>query len=183
MRKLFLFTLLVLSSFVIFAETITDLPEWIYSDVSTIEKYCVVAYAKMSNKQNSIKRAQAEAKNLFAEHIKVKVNEYTKINSVDSIVGSNESLLMDSFMTLSRQYVSASFKGAKQEALWFDPDGGVWVLMSIPTEEIKKSFNKAVDETWLKEIEEESNILMHEFVNNFITKYFIKDVKEEEHAN
>ncbi len=159
------------------------MPEWTYSDVSTSEKYYVAAYAKMSNKQNSIKRAQVEAKNLFAEHINVIVKEYTTTNFADFVVGPNESLSMDSFLSLSKQYASASFKGAKQETLWFDSNGGVWVLMSIPTEEVKKSFNKAVDEIWQKEADEESNVLMHEFVNNFIKKYFIKDVKEAKNEN
>ena len=150
----------------------TDKPEWINSDVSTPEKYCVAAYAKMSKRQNSIRRAQAEAKTLFAENISTAITSIIEVFSAESDDGKN-SETVDGFITLSKQYSNAVFRGAKQEAMWDDPDGGVWVLMSIPTEELEKAMAKAADEIWGNEGENEStsaqtaNRMMHEAIEKY----------------
>lgn len=158
----------------------TDKPEWVRNDVSTAEKYCVSAYGKMSKRQNSIRRAQAEAKTVFAENIGVAVTSVVEMFSAEFSDGEATDTL-DGFITLSKQYSNAAFRGAKQEAMWDDPDGGVWVLMSIPTEELEKAMAKAADEIWGTEGEnantsaQTANRMMHEAIE----KYFGGNEKNE----
>lgn len=150
-----------------------QLPEWTYVDQSTQDVHFVVAYAKMSDQPSSIKRAQAEARNLLAEWVNTAVDEIIVTYTNDAGSGTNRQAI-DAFETLSRQRAQAILSGASQENMYIDDEGGVWILMSIPVENVASQMYNAASEAVVEtafernEAAEEANALM----NAAIEKYF-----------
>lgn len=150
-----------------------QLPEWTYIDQSTQDVHFAAAYSKMSDRQNSIKRAQAEARNLIAEWVNTAVDEIITTYTNDAGSGSNRQAV-DAFETLSKQRAQAILSGVKQENMHIDSEGGVWVLMSIPVENVASQMygaaSEAVEQAGFErnEAAEEANNLM----NAAIDKYF-----------
>lgn len=148
----------------------TKTPDWVYNDVSTSEKVYVSAYAKMSKKQNSIRRAQVEARNLLTEYVNTIVSEIVETYSSE-VITETGSDSVDAFLAMSTQCSQATIKGAKQEDMWDDPDGGVWVLMSIPAAEIEKALGSAVNEVW-KAGDSSAYDMANRIMNKAFEKYF-----------
>ncbi len=148
-------------------------PDWVHIDISTQDVHYATGYGNMSNKQNSIKRAQAEARNLIAEWVNTSVEEIITTYTNDAGSEANRQA-MDAFETLSIQNASAILSGVKQEDMYEEPDGGIWVLMSIPVENVKSQMygyvEEAIESTPFErnEAAEEANNMM----NNAIAKYF-----------
>lgn len=148
-------------------------PDWVYMDISTQDVHYAAGYGNMSNKQNSIKRAQAEARNLIAEWVNTSVNEIITTYTNDAGSEANRQA-MDAFETLSIQNASAILSGVKQEDMYEEPDGGIWVLMSIPVENVESQMygyvEEAIESTPFErnEAAEEANNMM----NDAIAKYF-----------
>lgn len=113
-------------------------PAWVTRDISTKEVHYAAGYAKQSNLQNSIKRAQVEARNLLAEWVSTSIDEIVIAYTNDAGTDGNRQAL-DSFEAISKQRAQATISGSKQEAMWEDGDGGVWILLSIPTAAIADS--------------------------------------------
>ena len=170
MKKIIIVAVLFMIALLHLTAESTKTPYWIYNDVSTSEKYYISAYAKMSKKQNSIKKAQIEARNLLAEHINTVVSEIVETYSSEFSV-DDETQIVDTFLSISKQYSQATIRGAKQEEMWDSPDGGVWILMSVPTAEIENALNSAVDETW-KTGDISSFENAKRMMNEAIDKYF-----------
>lgn len=63
-------------------------PEWVYKTVSTQDMHFETGYGKMSDKQNSIKRATVEAKNKIAAWISTQVKEVvvTYVNDAAAVI-------------------------------------------------------------------------------------------------
>ena len=55
-------------------------------------------------------------------------------------------LALESFESISRQTSQTALVGVSQESIWVDQEGGVWVLLSMPKENIVKAFDIANNE-------------------------------------
>lgn len=149
-----------------------DRPEWVFQDLSNNKTHYVVGYGKLSTLQNSIKRAQTEAKNLIAEWVSTSVDEVITTFTNDS-GNSDNSYALDAFEVVSKQRAQAILSGVEQVDLWEDADGGVWVLMSIPVENVKSQMYGAWEEATSsatnsltnKEAAKEANDKMKEAIN------------------
>jgi len=102
-------------------------------------------YAKLSNKANSIKRASADGKEKISQWINTTV-ENVVVNYTSDMGTEGDLQALEAFESISRQTSVTSLMGVTQEALWVDPDGGVWVLLSIPKENVEKAFQSASQE-------------------------------------
>jgi hypothetical protein len=119
-------------------------PDWVNKTVSTQDMHFETGYGKMSNKQFSIKRATVEAKNKIAEWVNTSVKEVVLTYMNDAGSGDNRQAI-DAMETISKQVAEASLSGVSTESMWVDPDGGVWVLCSIPIANIEQSFEQAAE--------------------------------------
>lgn len=147
-------------------------PDWVVSDISTQDVHYAVGYAKMTTFANSQKRALAEGRNLLAEWVSLSVDEIITNYTNDAGEGANRQA-MDAFEAISKQQATAWLSGSKQESLWEDAEGGVYVLVSIPVENVKSQMvqlaegvNEQVFEK--NEAAEEANKMM----DAAIAKYF-----------
>lgn len=119
-------------------------PDWVYKTVSSQDMHFESGYGMMSNKQNSIKRATVEAKNKIAAWVSTSVKEVVVTYVNDAGSGDNRQA-MDAMETISQQVAEATLSGVTTEEMWVDTDGGVWVLCSIPMENVQQSFEPAAE--------------------------------------
>lgn len=119
-------------------------PDWVYKTVASQDMHYESGYGMMSNKQNSIKRATVEAKNKIAAWVSTSVKEVVITYVNDAGSGDNRQS-MDAMETISQQVAEATLSGVSTEEMWVDADGGVWVLCSIPLENVQKSFEPAAE--------------------------------------
>nr|WP_321294509.1 hypothetical protein [uncultured Sphaerochaeta sp.] len=119
-------------------------PEWVYKTVSTQDVHYETGYGKMSDKQNSIKRATVEAKNKIAAWVSTQVKEVVVTYVNDAGSGDNRQAL-DAMEVISQQVAEATLSGVTTEEIWVDADNGVWVLCTIPIANIQKSFEPAAE--------------------------------------
>ena len=119
-------------------------PDWVYKTVSTQDMHFETGYGKMSDKQNSIKRATVEAKNKIAAWISTQVKEVVVTYVNDAGSGANRQAL-DAMEVISQQVAEATLSGVTTEEIWVDADNGVWVLCTIPIANIQKSFEPAAE--------------------------------------
>ena len=119
-------------------------PEWVYKTVSAQDRHYESGYGKMSDQQNSIKRATVEAKNKIAEWISTQVKEVIVTYVNDAGSGENRQSV-DAMESISLQVAEATLSGVTTEEMWIDVEGGVWVLCSIPLGNVEKNFEPAAE--------------------------------------
>ena len=119
-------------------------PSWVYQTPTASDKHYESGYSLMSNRQNSIKRAEAEAKNKITGWVSTNVEEVVVTYLNDAGSGSDRQAL-DAMEVISKQVAMATLIGVTTEDLWVDVDGGVWVLASIPLANIEKAFQPAAE--------------------------------------
>ncbi len=119
-------------------------PDWVTKTVSSQDMHYESGYGKMSNKQNSIKRATVEAKNKIAEWVSTTVKEVIVTYVSDAGSGDDRQTL-DAMESISEQVAEATLSGVSTEETWVDAEGGVWVLCSIPIANVEKNFEPAAD--------------------------------------
>lgn len=119
-------------------------PDWVYSSVQAQDMHYESGYGKMSDRQNSIKRATVEAKNKIAEWVSTKVKEVIVTYVNDAGSGDNRQA-MDAMESISLQVAEASLSGVTTDKMWIDAEGGVWVLCSIPMVNVEKNFEPAAE--------------------------------------
>ena len=120
-------------------------PDWVASPPKSATVHYESGYAKLSNKANSIKRANAEAKEKISQWIQTTVDSVV-VNYTSDMGDSESRQALEAFESISRQTSKTSLMGVSQEGLWVDPEGGVWVLLSIPIENTLKAFETATKE-------------------------------------
>lgn len=116
-------------------------PEWVNKIPKSADTFYAVGYGKMSNKANSIMRAEGDAKDQIARwvttSVKVALTNYTS----DSGSGDNRQVL--EFMeNISKQVADQSLSGVERDEVWVDQEGGVYALCSFPKSNVGKNFEQ-----------------------------------------
>lgn len=117
-------------------------PVWFYNTPVAEDVHYATGTAKAVNRQTAIKKAEMAARNQLAEWIETNVKEVLKNYVNDAGEGDNRQNI-DAFESISVQVATASLKGVTREKLAFGEDDYVYVLMSIPNENIEKAFEPA----------------------------------------
>lgn len=125
------------------AQVELDVPSWYLNPPEGKDMLYSSGYAKMSDKQNSMKKAQMKAKADMAEVMGSAIKSIRKIYMYEDKWaedmkdgGKNYSAFINTFSSYSTESVSAFLVGAKREEVYFDAEGGCYVLMSITTDNI-----------------------------------------------
>lgn len=131
-------------SVIVNKEVVKDdsVPEWFYNTPVAEDVHYATGTAKAMDRQTAIKKAEMAARNQMAEWIETNVKEVLKNYVNDAGEGDNRQNL-DAFESISVQVATASLKGVTREKLAFTDDGYVYVLMSIPNENVEKAFEPA----------------------------------------
>ena len=120
-------------------------PDWVNSTPKDPDLHYETGYAKLSTKANSIKRAQADAKEKISQWINTTVDTVV-LNYTSDMGAQDDRQALEAFESISRQTSNNALMGVTQEAVWVDPDNAVWVLLSMPKENTVKAFEEASQE-------------------------------------
>ncbi len=112
-----------------------DFPEWAISIPQDSDYIYAFGYGKMSNIQNSLKRAQAEARSNLAEYLNTEVES---ISTTYSKEDKHIEELFESMEYISKQRSNAVLERCEQVEVYMDSNNGVWVLMRIPKEKVEE---------------------------------------------
>ena len=146
-------------------------PDWVVKDVSTQDVHFASGYYKAATYANAQKAAIAEARNALAEWVKTSVDEI--ITSYRNDAGSGENLqAVQAFETISKQNATAMLSGSIKEDEWVDLDGGVYVLVSIPVENVKDQMVGLSDGIAQQFEKNEAAVEANNMMNDAIAKYF-----------
>lgn len=116
-------------------------PAWVNKMPKNAETYYAVGYGKMSNKPNSIMRAEADAKDQIARWVTTSVKTALTNYTSDSGSGDNRQVL--EFMeNISKQVADQSLSGVERDEVWVDAEGGVYVMCSFPKANVGKNFEQ-----------------------------------------
>ena len=155
--------------------SIVDAPSWFINPPEDNEIFYATGYAKMSDKQNSMKKAQMNAKTAMAEHLNTAVISLTDIynsegdwNKDMKDGGKNFGAFKDMFSSASMQSAEAFLAGAKREEVYFDAEGGCYVLMSISINNIQSQISNLAQGSGMSSdvIELLQNILLKQITQN-----------------
>jgi hypothetical protein len=117
-------------------------PDWVNAVPRAADVHYETGYAKLSNKANSIQRANADAKEKISQWISTTVQSVV-VNYTSDFGSGDDRQSFEAFESISRQIANNSLVGVTQEGLWVDQDNGIWVLVSIPIENTLKAFEAA----------------------------------------
>jgi hypothetical protein len=117
-------------------------PEWVNLVPKVADVHYETGYAKLSNKANSIKRANADAKEKISQWINTQVQSVV-VNYTSDFGAGDDRHAIEAYESISRQVSETSLMGVTQESVWVDQEGGVWVLLSMPKENTLKAFEAA----------------------------------------
>jgi len=117
-------------------------PDWVNMVPRAADVHYENGYAKLTNKANSIQRANADAKEKISQWISTTVQSVV-VNYTSDFGSGDDRQSIEAFESISRQIADNALVGVSQEALWVDPENGVWVLVSIPLENTLKAFEEA----------------------------------------
>jgi hypothetical protein len=116
-------------------------PAWVNKTPKSAETFFAIGYGKMSNKQNSILRAESDAKDQISRWVTTSVKAAVTNYVNESGEGDNRQVL-DYLESISKQVTDQSLAGVERDEVWVDAEGGVYVLCSFPKANVGKSFEQ-----------------------------------------
>jgi hypothetical protein len=118
-------------------------PEWVNKIPKSADSFYAVGYGNMTSKQNSIMRAEADAKDQIARWVGTSVKNALTNYTNESGSGTNKQVL-DYMESISKQVADQTLVGVERDESWVDPDGAVYVLCSFPKANVGKGFQDTV---------------------------------------
>jgi hypothetical protein len=120
-----------------------DMPDWFLATPRPDEEYFYAAgMGKMANFQNSLTRAEMNAKDNFAQQVSTDVTHILDNFLNDAGEGDNRQAI-DSMNEVSRQISKVTLRGVQRTKVYKATDGTVYVLCSIPRENMAEIIEKA----------------------------------------
>ncbi len=119
-------------------------PKWTTDVPYSRTTFYAVGYGKLSNPQNSLMRAEAQAKDRIARWASTTVQGALTNYFLDSGTSGEQTLEM--MESISSQIVNISLNGSRMEEQWSDSNGGVWVLYSYPIRNLKEAYRLKSEE-------------------------------------
>ncbi len=119
------------------------MPAWVNRPPKNETTFYAVGFGNMSTKQNSIIRAEADAKDQIARWVGTSVKNALTNYTNESGSGANVQVL-DFMESISKQVADQTLIGVERDDVWVDPDGAVYVLCSFPKENMNKGFENTV---------------------------------------
>jgi hypothetical protein len=119
-------------------------PNWTTNVPNSRTTFYAIGYGKLSNFQNSLMRAEAQAKDRIARWASTTVQGALTNYFLDS--GTSGEQTIEMMESISSQIVNISLNGSRMEEQWTDPDGGVWVLYSYPIRNLKEAYRLKSEE-------------------------------------
>lgn len=147
-------------------------PDWVRTEVKTDDKYYASASAKLANQTNAIKAARTQAKAYLAEYVSSLITEFTKYYANEAGINGNTEAMLG-FENAIKDRAEAMLTGVMQEDMWEANDGTIWVLLSMPLENVEQNLQRALEEAAKKSntyVENESATKAREYMTTAMTE-------------
>jgi hypothetical protein len=116
-------------------------PDWVNKMPKSADTFYAVGFGSMTTKQNSIVRAESDAKDQIARWVGTSVKNALTNYTNESGEGKNKQVL-DYMESISKQVADQTLVGVERDETWVDPDGAVYVLCSFPKANVNKGFEE-----------------------------------------
>lgn len=121
------------------------MPDWINKVPKSTETFYSVGYSKLANRQMAKTAATQSARDEISRWVGTNVKNALTNYYNESGSGDNTQAL-SYFENISKQVSDQSLVGSEIEETWVDKEGGVYALVSMPKENVGKSFENVTGE-------------------------------------
>ncbi len=121
------------------------MPDWVNKTPKSTETFYSVGYSKLANRQMAKTAAAASARDEISRWVGTNVKNALTNYYNESGEGDNTQAL-SYFENISKQVSDQSIVGSEIEETWVDKEGGVFALVSMPKENVGKSFENVTGE-------------------------------------
>ncbi|MBR1937817.1 MAG: LPP20 family lipoprotein [Spirochaetales bacterium] len=119
-------------------------PEWIIKDYTNKETIYVQGYGKGATFEVSYKKARLDADAELGRYVS-NVVQTAVARTLESNESVEEYTYIDQFKTSASEVGKGVLAGAQVADYWEDKEGGVWVLVSIPTSNLKEQVASTIE--------------------------------------
>lgn len=119
-------------------------PDWIIKDYTNKETIYVQGYGKGATFEVSYKKARLDADAELSRYVS-NVVQTAVARTLESNESVEEYTYIDQFKTSASEVGSGILAGAQVADYWEDKEGGVWVLVSIPTSNLKEQVASTIE--------------------------------------
>jgi hypothetical protein len=119
-------------------------PDWVMQDQSSDKDHYASGYGKGKTFETSMLKAKLNADAALATWIGTSVEAIRDRYIEESDVDSKETYI-DTFVSKAKEAGQAVLSGVTEVDFWEDNEGGVWVLHSIPVENVKAQIHGAIN--------------------------------------
>lgn len=121
------------------------MPEWVNKIPKSTETFYAVGYSKLKNRQQAKTAAAQSGRDEISRWVGTNVKNALTNYYNESGEGDNTQALTY-FENISKQVSDQSLVGSEIEETWVDKEGGVYALVSMPKENVGKSFENVTGE-------------------------------------
>lgn len=121
-------------------------PEWVIHDMSNDTTHYVAAYGEGKTFEVAKAKAKLNANAELALWVSDTV-EAVRDRYISEDIDNSSNEFVDIFVLENKEKGTAAFTGVTEEDFWEDGEGGVWVLMSIPLENVKAQIDAVIATT------------------------------------
>lgn len=146
-------------------------PAWVYEGRRDETGLYAVGAGKLSNKNNSLKMARAEARTELARELKSNVQAATQ-TYVDDFGDNTNRQSLTGLVDTAVQRTDAMMAGSQQIDYFEDSDGTVYVLMYLPYNAVVPTLNEALSATSAEFTRDETAAFTEQKMAEAYEKYF-----------
>lgn len=134
-------------------------PDWVIHDISNKKTLYTTGYGTGRTFETAKMKAELNADAEIALWVSSSVDAVRErfiTESVDIMDATTTELYMDHFTSAAAEVGKAILTGVDEVDFWEDADGGVWVLHSVPKENIQAQVQSVIDSVF-QDIKEDSS--------------------------
>ncbi len=121
-------------------------PDWVIHDMSNKKTHYVSAYGQGKTFEVAKAKAKLNADAELALWVSNTV-ETVRDRYISEDINNASNDFVDTFVLENKEAGIAVFTGITEEDFWEDNEGGVWVLLSIPVENVKSQIDSVIATT------------------------------------
>lgn len=119
-------------------------PDWVLRDVSDATTHYASGYGEGKTFETALLKAKLNADSILALWVNTSV-EAIRDRYLEESTEDYANTFIDKFTATSKQKGEAVMSGISEVDFWEDGEGGVWVLHSVPVENLKVQIHSAIN--------------------------------------
>ena len=121
-------------------------PEWVIHDMSTKKLHYASGFGEGSTFEIAKEKARLNADAELALWVS-KTVDAVRERYIEENTANTDTTYIDKFVISTKEAGTAVLTGVVEEDFWEDLDGGVWVLVSLPVENVRSQIDYVIQST------------------------------------